>query len=367
LLDGGVHSAALLRTVLPFDFDSGFGSRSGSGLGGDSINSEEGKGVKVTALKGLVRDYLAPSDNLHAIVSFPGIDTNHSSSSPNPPSGTGTGIGVFTLSFTDSSPEVGKKRNGFEVFGTEGWMEVRSVVVPVSSGSSDSSDSSVPVGSGGSGVGSAPTPGSAPGIGSSTTTEKTEKTEKKQPKIRSFIHSFSPNLKPQSTPQPTPTPGTAPGTAPTSSAPTQTTQTTQPTKPFSEPTPSAPKEKKVIRITLHKNPPPSPPSPPPKSDQAGDDEPSPTGKEIIKVYEEDSDRGVIEEIKAFLEAVVDVEGGGGGGVEDGGREGRGEGRGKGGKVLGDPRDALWDVAFIEAGLKSEGRVVDLGELMSGLD
>jgi len=126
----------------------------------------------------------------------------------------------------------------------------------------------------------------------------------------------------------------------------------------------------VIRITLHKNPPPNPPNPPnlpnpsPKSDQAGDDEPTPTGKEVIKIYEEDSDRGVIEEIRAFLEAVVDVEGGGGGG---GGGRGEGRGKGKGGKGLGDPRDALWDVAFIEAGLKSEGRVVDLGELMSGLD
>ncbi|KAH8112867.1 NAD-binding protein [Phellopilus nigrolimitatus] len=94
LLDGGVHSVALLRTLLP-----------------DSIK-------QVTSYASLSRPHLPPQDTITALLSCTPI--------VNPPSGAGDKKthGVFELSFAAPSPSRSKVGNTTIVTGNKGWLQL---------------------------------------------------------------------------------------------------------------------------------------------------------------------------------------------------------------------------------------------------
>jgi len=102
LLDGGVHSAALVRSIIPIPLD-------------------EKDGAKITGWAGLVRDYLEPADTMNVTVNFGSGKSDPNEQSHIAPDA----LGTFNLTFAAASSEIGKKRNGFDIFGTEGWMEIR--------------------------------------------------------------------------------------------------------------------------------------------------------------------------------------------------------------------------------------------------
>jgi len=222
LLDGGVHSAAMLRTVLPK------GSRP----------------IRVSGWTGLVRKYLEPRDWMRVSVEL-GEDEGEASQGSNKGS---KGTGSFALSFCAPGPTLGAHTNGFEIYGTEGWMDIRTLTIP-----------------------------DLPAF-SAADSQLGDKGAK-------------------------------------------------------------PPTKRVIRISVHKN----LPAKNPKGDPHGAGE---WGGEEVEVFDEDADGGVVAELEGFFKAI--------------------KGEGSGPKV-GDPREALKDVALIEAALKSEGRRVDLREMMKGED
>ncbi|TDL27834.1 NAD-binding protein [Rickenella mellea] len=83
LLDGGVHSAALLRVVLPSPV------------------------THISSFASLNKDYLAPLDTINAVVKAE--DGSH---------------GIFELSFAAPTSSRSSSGNGFFVTGTDGWLEV---------------------------------------------------------------------------------------------------------------------------------------------------------------------------------------------------------------------------------------------------
>jgi predicted dehydrogenase len=105
LLDAGVHFAAMLRTVLPVPLYLG--------------ERKEGT-VKVSGWAGLVRDFLLPEDTMGLSVSF-GAGKEGGEGNLIAPSA----VGTFNLSFAAPSSEIGDKKDGFVVMGTEGWMEYK--------------------------------------------------------------------------------------------------------------------------------------------------------------------------------------------------------------------------------------------------
>ncbi len=82
LLDGGVHSAAALRIVLPSPLQ------------------------QVTGFTSLSRKYLAPQDTITSVIKCEN-----------------GAYGTFELTFASPSGTLSKKRNGIVVTGTKGWLE----------------------------------------------------------------------------------------------------------------------------------------------------------------------------------------------------------------------------------------------------
>jgi hypothetical protein len=104
------------------------------------------------------------------------------------------------------------------------------------------------------------------------------------------------------------------------------------------------KTKRVIRTTVHTN-------HPPKNSDGDEWGAGEWAGEEVRVYEEDEGGGVRVELGEFFKAIK-------------GEVGRPSGEMM---EIGNPMEALRDVALIEAALKSEGRVVDLLDLMKGGD
>jgi len=100
LLDGGVHSAALVRSIIPVPLENVKG------------------GVKISGWAGLVRDYLSPEDTMNLSVFFGSGEEKDEKSLIAP-----SAIGTFNLTFAAATSAIGKKRSGFDIFGTEGWLE----------------------------------------------------------------------------------------------------------------------------------------------------------------------------------------------------------------------------------------------------
>jgi len=195
LLDGGVHSAALVRSIIPVPLENVKGS------------------VKVSGWAGLMRDYLSPEDTMNLSVFFgSGDEDNKSIIAP-------SAIGTFNLSVAAATIAMGRKRSGFDIFGTEGWIELFNNVL------------------------------SEKGDGS-----------------------------------------------------------------------------RIGKVKVHRR------------NKDGNDE--------VEEHEVPGSRSIVNEIDAFLRCIQ-------------GEASEEE------KAFGDPKRALWDVAFIEAGLNSKGNLVDLGKLLSG--
>lgn len=197
LLDGGVHSAALIRSIIPIPLEGKFGA-------------------KISGWVGLIRDYLAPEDTMNVSVSF----GSGSEAASNESHIASDALGTFNLSFAAASSEIGKKRNGFDIYGTDGWIETRNAT---------SSDG-----------------------------------------------------------------------------------------------------KSIKKITIH------------STEKTNEGE----RKESVEEVEVENNVGVEKEIEAFFASIM-------------GKASDQE------AAFGDPTKALWDVAFIEAGLKSKGRAVNLGEILAG--
>jgi predicted dehydrogenase len=265
LLDGGVHSAAVLRTVLP----------------------RGARPVRVSGWSGLVREYLKPADWVRVGVEL-GDDTlglHRKEDAKNEGKEAPKATGTFHLSFSAPSPTLSTHSDGLVIYGTEGWAEIRTVEVPeATSGLSGKAFRALKE------AGRIPLPkADAPSV-----QDAALKT------AEAFVGGGGGEDQSRST--------------------------------------TLTKTKSVIRTTIHTN-------HPPKNTDGDEWGAGEWAGEEVRVYEEDEGDGVEVELGEFFKAI------------------------KGEKTddIGDPMEALRDVAFIEAALKSEGRVVDLLDLMRGGD